>query len=63
MVLSIALVAWAIFLFSGVGVSVVHVPANNSAHELLNGRDDSSSLLLPLGLFVAGIVGLATCLK
>jgi hypothetical protein len=35
---------------------------SNSKQEWIGGRDDTRALLLPLGLFVVGMIGLAVCL-
>lgn len=58
---SAALIAIAALLFfaARVGEKVSH----SGTQELINGQAGTGSLLLPLGLFVAGIIGLAICLK
>ena len=56
--ISAALILWAIALSFGVDVSTL-VGRDGVQHEQINGRDDASGLLLPLGLFLVGIAGLA----
>jgi len=59
--LSAALIVWAVALSFGVDVTTLF-GRDGVRHEQINGRDDSSGLLLPLGLFIVGIAGLAGCL-
>lgn len=58
---SSALIAVAILLFFTVSVS--EKVTRSGTQELINGQAGTGTLLLPLGLFVLGIVGLAVCLK
>lgn len=59
--ISAALILWAIALCFGVDVTTL-VGRNGVQYEQINGRNDASGLLLPLGLFIVGVAGLATCL-
>jgi Na+/proline symporter len=61
LVLSVALIAVAVFMFATTTVSVPSL--NDTGNELINGQQNTSSLLLPLALFAAGIAGLAACLR
>ncbi|HEY8286605.1 MAG TPA: hypothetical protein VIJ28_19625 [Chloroflexota bacterium] len=56
-VAAVAVIAVAVYLLPGVAVT------NHGAQELIGGRDDTRSLLLPLGLFILGMAGLAACLR
>ena len=49
-------VVCAIMLFVGTDVT------SNGKQEWIGGRSDTRGLLLPLGLFVVGMIGLAVCL-
>lgn len=60
--LSVALILWAIALSFGVDVTTL-IGRDGVQHEQINGRDDSSGLLLPLGLFIVGIAGLSASLS
>jgi H+/Cl- antiporter ClcA len=53
---AVGLIAAAVILFSGITVS------SDGTHEWLNGRQDTQSLLLPLLLFLLGMIALALCL-
>jgi hypothetical protein len=55
-VLFVLVVAVAVMLFLGTDVTF------NGTQESIGGRDDTRALLLPLGLFVVGMIGLAVCL-
>ncbi len=55
-VLFVLVVAVAVMLFLGTDVT------SNGTQEWIGGRDDTRALLLPLGLFVVGMIGLAVCL-
>jgi len=57
LLLSIAVIVWAVALFFGMGVEYNH------GQESLNGQSTSASLLAPLALFLSGIAGLAVTLK
>jgi hypothetical protein len=58
---SAALIAIAVLLFFTTGVS--EKVSRAGTQELINGQAGTGSLLLPLGLFVLGMLGLAICLK
>jgi hypothetical protein len=58
---STALIVIALLLFFTTSVS--EKVSRAGTQELINGQAGTGSLLLPLGLFVLGIVGLAICLK
>jgi hypothetical protein len=53
---AVGLIAAAVILFNGITVS------GDGSHEWLNGRQDTQSLLLPLVLFLLGMITLALCL-
>ncbi len=55
-VVFVLVVAVAVMLFLGTDVT------SNGKQEWLGGRGDTRVLLLPLGLFVIGMIGLAICL-
>jgi cell division protein FtsW (lipid II flippase) len=55
-IIFVLLIAVAVMLFLGTDVT------SNGKQEWIGGRDDTRSLLLPLGLFVVGMIGLAVCL-
>ena len=55
LVLAAGAIVAAVWLFTTAGVSVT----DHGTHELINGRDDSSSLLPALGLLLLGVLGLA----
>ncbi len=54
--LSIALIACAVVLFTSINVS------SDGAKEWIAGQTATQGLLLPLALLVAGVIGLAICL-
>ena len=54
---AVALIAVALYLLLSTSVTT------NGAQEWIGGRDDTRDLLLPMGLFIAGMVGLAACLR
>ncbi|HWE64072.1 MAG TPA: hypothetical protein VHB98_20355 [Chloroflexota bacterium] len=58
---SVALLVAAVILFAGIGVS--EQVSKHATQELLNGQANTTSVLLPLGLFLLGIVGLAISLR
>jgi hypothetical protein len=51
----VLVIAVAVMLFLGTDVT------SNGKQEWIGGRDDTRALLLPLGLFVVGMIGLAIC--
>ncbi len=53
---AVALMASALYLFLGVGVTT------NGSQEWIGGRSDTHDLLLPMALFILGMLGLAACL-
>ena len=55
-VVFVLVVAVAVMLFLGTDVT------SNGKQEWIGGRDDTRALLVPLGLFVVGMIGLAICL-
>lgn len=55
LLLSVAAIVAAVWLFSTTTVSVT----DHGAHELINGRDDSSALLPAIALLLLGVLGLA----
>lgn len=54
--IAVALIGWSIAMFLGIGVTT------NGSQEWISGRGDTRDLLLPMGLFVLGMIGLAVCL-
>ncbi|HVC79268.1 MAG TPA: hypothetical protein VNL35_02050 [Chloroflexota bacterium] len=54
---AVVIIAAAVYLLPGVEVT------HHGAGELVGGRNDTRNLLLPLGLFVMGMAGLAACLR
>jgi H+/Cl- antiporter ClcA len=53
---AVGLIAASVVLFNGITVS------SDGTHEWLNGSQDTQSLLLPLLLFLLGMIALALCL-
>jgi len=53
----VVIIAAAVYLLPGVQVT------HHGAGELVGGRNDTRNLLLPIGLFVMGMAGLAACLR
>jgi hypothetical protein len=54
--LSASVIVVAVMMF--LGMDVTSAPGR----ETIGGRDDTQPLLLPMALFIAGMIGLAVCL-
>ncbi len=60
-VTGVVLIVVAVLWFSSISVSVQ--VSSGVTQELVNGQQNSSSLLPPLGTFAAGLTLLAACLR